>query len=50
MEYQTHLMELVSLIPAGSIQCDDVVSLDDEAWHFIILFPSILLHHLLPLQ
>jgi hypothetical protein len=33
-------MKLVSLTPAGSIHCDDVVLLDDEAWHFVILFPS----------
>ena len=39
MEYPTDLMKLVSLFSAGSIHCD-VVSLDEEAWHFIILFPS----------
>jgi hypothetical protein len=39
VEYQTS-HETCVLDSSGSIHCDDVVSLDDEAWHFIILFPS----------
>ena len=37
--YQTSHETCVFLIPAESIHCD-MVSLDEEAWHFIILFPS----------